>query len=145
MGGSEGKVVYLHHSSAESKYYTLRCVLRTKWSFHSVLGIKSVFVVCCTQIQTFTVSIIQISLVITYLIPSVKPPPVQLIPPVAHFALHQPQQLHLRSLHPKKRGTCLKNNNFSSLHSSNKNLVIIEGKRNSGYLHRPYPYLYLGL
>ena len=61
MGGSEGKVVYLHHSSAESKYYTLRCVLRTKWSFHSVLGIKSVFVVCCTQIHTFTVSIIQIS------------------------------------------------------------------------------------
>jgi len=84
-------------------------------------------------------------IVITYLIPSVKPPPVQLIPPVAHFALHQPQQLHLRSLHPKKRGTCLKNNNFSSLHISNKNLVIIEGKRNSGYLHRPYPYLYLGL
>ena len=62
MGGSEGKVVYLHHSSAESEYYTLRCVLRTKWSFHSVLGIKSVFVVCCTQIHTFTMSLIQISL-----------------------------------------------------------------------------------
>ena len=62
MGGSEGKIVYLHHSSAESKYYTLRCVLRTKWSFHSVLGIKSVFVVCCTQIHTFTMSLIQISL-----------------------------------------------------------------------------------
>jgi len=58
-------------------------------------------------------------IVITYLIPSVKPPPVQLIPPVAHFALHQPtQQLHLRSLHPKKRGTCLKNNNFSSMQIS---------------------------
>ena len=62
MGGSEGKVVYLHHSSAESEYYTLRCVLRNKWSFHSVLGIKSVFVVCCTQIHTFTMSLVQISL-----------------------------------------------------------------------------------
>ena len=59
MGGSEGKVVYLHHTTAQLKVNIILCVVC--YGPNEVFTV-CVFVVCCTQIHTFTMSLIQISL-----------------------------------------------------------------------------------